>query len=84
MKDAPVSGENKTYRKKLGISSVVGSFLDEEVRFTFVIGERTIFSVRNDGNNNFTVNSILNLEDFPPIASAKYNSIRKQLYLLTK
>lgn len=63
---------------------MVRSFLDEEIWFTFVVGDKAIYSVRNDGSNNFTVNSVLNFEDFSPIASANYNSIKKELHLFTK
>lgn len=61
LKDAVADGENKNYKKKLGISSVVRSFLDEEINFTFVVGDKAIYSIRNDGNNTFAVNSLLNL-----------------------
>lgn len=49
----------KDYRKKLGMSEIKKSFYDEEYKMVIMIGESSIYFVRNDSQNNFTFKSCL-------------------------
>ena len=77
MKDSSPDGENKNYRKKININKFIDAFYDEEVKVVFVVGLKTIHTIRNDSNNNFTITSSLSLEGYPDITNAKYNSNTK-------
>ena len=77
LKDAQPDGENKSYKKKIAVAKIVGAFYDEDLSVVFVVGSKSIHTIRNDGNNNFTVVSTLSMEKFPEITAARYNKHTK-------
>ena len=49
-----------------------------------MVGENSIHSIRNDKLNNFSVNSVLNMDVFPEAMAARYNQHQKYLLVLSK
>lgn len=83
LKDNANEGENKNYKKKVGVNNVINMFYDEEISVAFVVGTSSIHSIRNDKLNNFSVNSVLNMEVLPEITMARYNQHQKYILALT-
>lgn len=83
LKDNANEGENKNYKKKVGVSNVINMFYDDEISYAFVVGSNSIHSIRNDKLNNFSINSVLNMEVLPEIMMARYNQHQKYILALT-
>jgi hypothetical protein len=82
-KDEMVEGENRSYRKKINIESVVNSHYDESMQNLMIISKNTINQVRNDKNNNFNIVNGIFFEDFSPIIKSTYCDQTKIITLLT-
>lgn len=54
-------GEYRNYKKKINIENVVDVFYDQGKGIVYIVGRDCVHTVRNDGNNIYTVLSSLNM-----------------------
>ena len=77
------NNEYKTYKKKVPILEAFDFCYDPSHNLCIVVGRKGLQTVRNDGNNIFTLVSSLEFENVFEFTNFFYNSDDKMITLCT-